>query len=157
VTEHLRVSGLYWGLTALTILGREDALPREEVIAFLLQCFHPSGKPPGAFSRMRPEWSNWCPRDSSGLAPPGGFSGNVHHDPHLLYTLSAVQVLVTYDALDRVDTGAIVRCTGSRAESAPAPALSLRLTPASHASPGCARGPRSSCRGAAAAGRLLCG
>jgi len=44
VTEHLRVSGLYWGLTALTILGREDALPREEVIAFLLQCFHPSGR-----------------------------------------------------------------------------------------------------------------
>jgi prenyltransferase beta subunit len=43
VTEHLRVSGLYWGLTALTLLGREDALPREDVIAFLLRCQHTDG------------------------------------------------------------------------------------------------------------------
>ena len=37
-TEHLRVSGLYWGVTALALLGRVDALPRDAVIAFLKQC-----------------------------------------------------------------------------------------------------------------------
>ena len=42
----------------------------------------------------------------------------MNHDPHLLYTLSAVQVLVTYDALDRVDKDAIVRCTCNTAPQA---------------------------------------
>lgn len=30
----------------------------------------------------------------------GGFAGNADHDEHLLYTLSAVQILVIFDALD---------------------------------------------------------
>ena len=38
----------------------------------------------------------------------GGFSGNVGHDSHLLYTLSAVQILAIYDALDVLDTDALV-------------------------------------------------
>ena len=33
----------------------------------------------------------------------GGFGGNVHHDSHLLYTLSAIQVLLLLDRLDSVD------------------------------------------------------
>jgi len=40
----------------------------------------------------------------------GGFGGNVGHDPHLLYTLSAVQILAMYDALGAVDTEKIVSC-----------------------------------------------
>ena len=31
------------------------------------------------------------------------FSGNVGHDPHLLYTLSALQILALLGELDRVD------------------------------------------------------
>ena len=31
------------------------------------------------------------------------FGGNVHHDPHLLYTLSALQILALYDQLAIVD------------------------------------------------------
>merc|ERR1712100_536464 len=66
MTEQLRVSGYYWGLTALEMLG---ALPggddRERVVSFVCSCFD---------------------------AESGGFGGNVDHDPHLLYTLSAVQV-----------------------------------------------------------------
>ncbi len=27
----------------------------------------------------------------------------MHHDPHVLYTLSAVQTLAIFDALDRID------------------------------------------------------
>lgn len=40
----------------------------------------------------------------------GGFGGNVNHDPHLLYTLSAVQILVIEDALDAIDVEKVVEC-----------------------------------------------
>ena len=39
---------------------------------------------------------------------PGGFSGHVNHDPHLLYTLYAVQILLIEDAIDAVDVDKIV-------------------------------------------------
>jgi geranylgeranyl transferase type-2 subunit beta len=32
----------------------------------------------------------------------GGFGGNKDHDPHLLFTLSAIQVLVLLDAVDQL-------------------------------------------------------
>ncbi len=38
----------------------------------------------------------------------GGFGGNIGHDPHLLYTLSAVQVLAMLDALDRIDKEIVI-------------------------------------------------
>ena len=71
LTEHLRLNGLYWGLTALHLLGHPDALPREETIEFVLSCQHDNG----------------------------GFGAAPGHDAHLLYTVSAVQVLATVDAL----------------------------------------------------------
>lgn len=40
----------------------------------------------------------------------GGFGGNVDHDPHLLSTLSAIQILAMYDRLAEIDTEAVVRC-----------------------------------------------
>ena len=72
LTEHLRLNGLYWGLTALHMLGRPDALPRNEAIEFVLSC----------------------------QCEDGGFGAAPGHDAHLLYTVSAVQVLATVDALD---------------------------------------------------------
>ena len=39
LTEHLRVNGVYWGLTALCIMGHQDALPREEMIDYVLSCW----------------------------------------------------------------------------------------------------------------------
>lgn len=48
----------------------------------------------------------------------GGFGGHVDQDAHILYTLSALQVLVMYDALDRVDIDAVSRCTFERHASA---------------------------------------
>ena len=62
MTEFLRMSGMYWGLTALDLMGQD--LGKEEVIEFITQCQYPNG----------------------------GFSASPGHDPHLLYTLSAVQV-----------------------------------------------------------------
>ncbi|MCO5614026.1 hypothetical protein L7F22_068306 [Adiantum nelumboides] len=32
-----------------------------------------------------------------------GFSGNIDHDPHILYTLSAIQILALYDELDVIN------------------------------------------------------
>jgi geranylgeranyl transferase type-2 subunit beta len=39
LTEHLRVNGVYWGLTALCIMGHNDALPKEEMIEYVLSCW----------------------------------------------------------------------------------------------------------------------
>ncbi|KAI6247116.1 Geranylgeranyl transferase type-2 subunit beta [Erysiphe necator] len=75
LTEHLRLNGLYWGLTALHLLQRPDALPRQETISFVLSC----------------------------LTERGGFSAAPNHDAHLLYTCSAIQILATLDALNELD------------------------------------------------------
>lgn len=75
LTEHLRLNGLYWGLTALHLLGRPDGLPRDEVIAFVLSCMHENG----------------------------GFGAAPGHDPHMLYTVSAVQILAMVDGLHVLD------------------------------------------------------
>ena len=64
-TEFLRVSGVYWGLTAMDLMDQLDRMNRSEVIDFVKSCQHPAL---------------------------GGFSPTLHHDPHLLYTLSAIQV-----------------------------------------------------------------
>ena len=48
----------------MEVMGRTKDMNRDEMIRFVLDCRHPSG----------------------------GFGGNVDHDPHLLYTLSAIQV-----------------------------------------------------------------
>jgi geranylgeranyl transferase type-2 subunit beta len=39
LTEHLRINGVYWGLTALCIMGRKDALPRDEMIDYVMSCW----------------------------------------------------------------------------------------------------------------------
>lgn len=71
LTEHLRLNGLYWGLVALHLLNRPDALPRDDTIEFVLSCQHEDG----------------------------GFGAAPGHDAHLLSTVSAVQILGMVDAL----------------------------------------------------------
>jgi len=75
VSEHLRMSGAYWGLMTMELLKATDRMPRDRVIEWVMACQHTNG----------------------------GFSGNTGHDPHLLYTLSAIQILVIFDVLDRID------------------------------------------------------
>lgn len=73
LSEHLRIHGLYWGLTALQLL---DASPNTDaVLARCLACRNTDG----------------------------GFGGSAGHDSHLLATLSAVQILASLDALHLVD------------------------------------------------------
>ncbi|KAJ1856718.1 Rab geranylgeranyltransferase [Coemansia sp. RSA 1822] len=75
MTEHLRVSGIYWGLVVLFLLRRPHALDHEQIISYVLSCQNADG----------------------------GFGGHTNHDSHLLYTMSSVQILAMLNALDRVD------------------------------------------------------
>ncbi|KAF9317815.1 hypothetical protein BG003_000281 [Podila horticola] len=80
LTEHLRVNGLYWGTTALHLLGHPEALDQDQIVEYLVNCQHDNG----------------------------GFGGHIDHDPHILSTLSAVQVLITYDRLDAINVDRVV-------------------------------------------------
>ncbi|KAL2945004.1 Geranylgeranyl transferase type-2 subunit beta 1 [Bienertia sinuspersici] len=80
VMEHLRMNGAYWGLTTLDLLGKLQVVDEDEVISWVLECQHESG----------------------------GFGGNIGHDPHILYTLSAVQVLALFDKLHALDVAKIL-------------------------------------------------
>ncbi|KAK7893990.1 Rab geranylgeranyltransferase [Exophiala xenobiotica] len=75
LTEHLRLNGVYWGLTALHLLGHPDALPRDKTVDFVLACQNDDG----------------------------GFGAAPGHDSHMLYTVSAVQILATVNALSELD------------------------------------------------------
>lgn len=39
LTEHLRMNGIYWGLTALALMGRQDALDRQEMVDWVMSCW----------------------------------------------------------------------------------------------------------------------
>ncbi|KAI3459908.1 hypothetical protein Pfo_016571 [Paulownia fortunei] len=75
VMEHLRLNGAYWGLITIDVLGQLGAVDRDKVVTWVMQCQHESG----------------------------GFGGNIGHDPHMLYTLSAIQVLALFYKIDVLD------------------------------------------------------
>jgi geranylgeranyl transferase type-2 subunit beta len=81
-TEHFRMSGVYWGLTAMHLLGKQHMMNTEAIASWVLSCQHPSG----------------------------GFGGSERHDSHLLYTLSAVQILALCGALGRIDKEQVIQC-----------------------------------------------
>ena len=81
MTEHLRMSGIYWGLTALDLMGNLDRVDKIEILDFIKQCQHSSG----------------------------GISASVYHDPHILYTLSAIQILCLFDALDAINIDKVIK------------------------------------------------
>lgn len=65
MTEFLRMSGIYWGTTCLDIMGQLDKLDKQSILDFIKNCQCTSS---------------------------GGISACEGHDPHILYTLSAIQV-----------------------------------------------------------------
>jgi geranylgeranyl transferase type-2 subunit beta len=79
VTEHLRMSGIYWTYAALSLL-----VSPSEADKILGITSSPSEDRPSIV-----EWVLKCYDKST-----GGFGGNLGHDGHLLYTLSAIQILV---------------------------------------------------------------
>lgn len=64
ITEYLCMSGVYWGLTSMFLMNKQDMMEKDEIVEFVKSCQHDNG----------------------------GFSASQNHDPHLLYTLSAIQV-----------------------------------------------------------------
>lgn len=62
---------MYWGLTAMDLMKQLDRMNKEEVLQFIQQCQHDCG----------------------------GMGASMGHDPHLLYTLSAIQVHQWYMAM----------------------------------------------------------
>jgi geranylgeranyl transferase type-2 subunit beta len=94
------MNGLYWGLTALHLMGRPEALPREDTITFVLSCQHKDG----------------------------GFGAAPRHDAHLLSTVSAIQILATIDALDELDKRGYGKAKVGKCEQHPAYQWTLPLT-----------------------------
>ncbi|KAK3004459.1 hypothetical protein RJ639_019270 [Escallonia herrerae] len=82
VMEHLRINGAYWGLTTLDILGKIETVNIDEVVSWVMKCQHGSG----------------------------GFGGNIGHDAHVLYTLSAVQILALFDKMNVLDIDKVSNC-----------------------------------------------
>lgn len=81
MSEYLRMSGVYWAVTALDIMNASPRMDREKAVKFVKDCFHSD-----------------C----------GGFGPFPQHDPNLLSTLSAVQIATIYEALDELDISLIV-------------------------------------------------
>ncbi|SPO27822.1 probable BET2 - geranylgeranyltransferase type II beta subunit [Ustilago trichophora] len=75
-TTHLRMNGVYWGLTALEILGRPEVLDRQALIDFVFSCWDDNA---------------------------GGFGSFPGHDAHVHSSLSAIQILAMKDALSELD------------------------------------------------------
>jgi geranylgeranyl transferase type-2 subunit beta len=82
-TEHFWLSGMYWGLSALALMGRLSELDEGAVTAWVASCYRPAA---------------------------GAYGASPRNDPHLLPTLSALQILAMYDRLHEVDAAAIMAC-----------------------------------------------
>lgn len=65
MSEYLRMSGVYWCLTAMDLMHEIDRINRADILEFVKSCYDEKS---------------------------GGFGASVGYDPHLLHTLSAVQV-----------------------------------------------------------------
>ena len=91
VSEYLRMSGIYWGLTAMCLLGKDLAteMRSDEIVDWVLQCYH----------------------DDS-----GGFGAAIGHDEHILYTLSAIQIMAMCGELHRLDKDKVASYLAARQE-----------------------------------------
>jgi len=69
-TDHLRMSGIYWGMAAMSLMNAETRMDTKAIVAWVLSCQNKDG----------------------------GFGGNLGHDSHILYALSAVQILAICNA-----------------------------------------------------------
>lgn len=86
VAEFLRMSGIYWGVTALDIMNQLPRLDKNSIVSFIKKC--------------------QC-------SITGGIGACVGHDPHILYSLSAVQILCIYDCIEEIDCDALARYVAS--------------------------------------------
>ena len=105
VTEHLRMSGVYWALAALSLLRNADEVDklmgltssvigtRRAIIDWVFDCYDPRT---GGFGGN-------CSGLLGNVGDGSSSSSDDHpipYDGHLLYTLSALQILAMADALN---------------------------------------------------------
>ncbi|KAI0980348.1 hypothetical protein GJ496_005157 [Pomphorhynchus laevis] len=82
MSDYLRVSGIYWAFTSLQIM-KHNRSPDSTIIQTIVNdCFD---------------------RKMS-----GGFRAWVNHEPHLLFTLSSIQILITADKMDLIDDKRVI-------------------------------------------------
>lgn len=81
MTRHIRINGIYWALISCHLLREPDLLPKDELIEEITACRHPDG----------------------------GYGSAPGHDPHVVCTLHAVQILTLLDARHLIDSEGIVR------------------------------------------------
>jgi len=82
MSEFLRMNGLYWGVAAMDLMHSLELMERDKIVQFVTECQDP---------------------DTGGFRPVHG------HDPHILNTLSAVQVAIMLDCVDKIDVEGVVR------------------------------------------------
>merc|ERR1719240_145713 len=75
MTEHLRMGGMYWGITGLDLLGALDDARKDEIVSWVLGCQDPRS--------------------------PGGFGPNHGHDAHITSTHYAILVSAEFHMLHR--------------------------------------------------------
>jgi len=80
--QHKRISGVYWALTSLHLLNAQHRAPVEKIFDYVHSCYDEES---------------------------GGFGGHPEQDPHILYTLSALQILALLGRLDSVDTDQVMQ------------------------------------------------
>ena len=108
-SEHLRLSGVYWGLACCALLrAPADALGD-----------------PGALGA----WVRSCGVRSGEGCRLLGFAAAPGHDAHLLYTLSALQVLALLGELADVDADAVAAYVAGAAAPPPPERRSSRPSP----------------------------
>lgn len=77
VTEHLRVSGIYWGFVAMSMMNALEEMDLNKATEFVLAC-------------QKNE---------------GGFGGHVVHDAHIVSTYNALQVTPQKSSTHPIDFG----------------------------------------------------
>jgi geranylgeranyl transferase type-2 subunit beta len=81
MSEHLRVSGLYWCITALDIMEKMDESDKDLILQVVNEAKNGDG----------------------------GYGAAKGHASHILHTLCAVQVLITLDLMDLIDVENVVK------------------------------------------------
>ena len=106
VSEHLRVSGVYWSIAALALLRDESEV--DNLMGLTKPIQTTANKTTSTERRNdRSAIVDWVFKCYD--ARVGGFGGSRAHDAHLLYTLSALQILAMANSLhdERLDKDAI--------------------------------------------------
>jgi len=104
------MNGVYWGLTALALMNRSEALPKQEMIEWVMSCWvEEIGEHP--FLSIELKGSKLITEKSRAIA--GGFAPHPGHDPNIHSTLSAIQILATHDSLEVLQVDKIVECEPS--------------------------------------------